>query len=60
MNLKIVFAILVLAFTSMACGFSIDLPENQKARPEVEGAAININLSSGWAQNGSGPTLTTW
>jgi hypothetical protein len=36
MNLKIISAILVLALASMACGFSIDLPERQKAGPEVE------------------------
>lgn len=36
MNLKIISAILVLALVSMACGFSIDLPERAKAGPEVE------------------------
>jgi hypothetical protein len=36
MNAKIVSAILVLALASLACGFSIDLPERQKAWPEVE------------------------
>lgn len=36
MNVKIVLAILVLALASMACGFSIDLPERVKAGPEVE------------------------
>jgi hypothetical protein len=36
MNLKIILAILVLALASMACGFSIDLPERPKAGPEVE------------------------
>jgi hypothetical protein len=36
MNLKIISAILVLTLLSMACGFSIDLPERQKAGPEVE------------------------
>jgi hypothetical protein len=36
MNAKIVSAILVLALASLACGFSIDLPERQKAGPEVE------------------------
>jgi hypothetical protein len=36
MNVKIISAILVLALASMACGFSIDLPERQKAGPEVE------------------------
>ena len=36
MTVKIISAILVLAFASMACGFSIDLPERPKAGPEVE------------------------
>jgi hypothetical protein len=36
MNAKIITAILVLAFASMACGFSIDLPERPQAGPEVE------------------------
>jgi hypothetical protein len=36
MNAKIVSAILVLALASMACGFSIDLPERAQAGPEVE------------------------
>ena len=36
MNVKIILAILVLALASMACGFSIDLPERPKAGPEVE------------------------
>ena len=36
MNAKIISAILVLALASMACGFSIDLPERPKAGPEVE------------------------
>ena len=36
MNVKIISAILVLALASMACGFSIDLPERQKAGPEVK------------------------
>jgi len=35
MNAKIISAILVLALASLACGFSIDLPERQKAGPEV-------------------------
>ena len=38
MNVKIISAILVLALASMACGFSIDLPERPKAGPEVEEA----------------------
>ena len=37
MNAKIISAILVLALASIACGFSIDLPERQKAGPEVKG-----------------------
>ena len=36
MNVKIILAILVLALASLACGFSIDLPERPKAGPEVE------------------------
>jgi hypothetical protein len=36
MNTKIILAILVLALASMACGFSIDLPRQVKAGPEVE------------------------
>jgi uncharacterized protein DUF2154 len=38
MNVKIISAILVLALASLACGFSIDLPERQKAGPEVKEA----------------------
>lgn len=36
MNVKIILAILVLALASLACGFSIDLPQRPKAGPEVE------------------------
>lgn len=36
MNVKIILAILALSFASMACGFSIDLPERAKAGPEVK------------------------
>lgn len=36
MNAKIIFAILMLALASLACGFSIDLPERPQAGPEVE------------------------
>jgi hypothetical protein len=36
MNVKIISAILVLALASLGCGFSIDLPERQKAGPEVK------------------------
>ncbi|HEX6271026.1 MAG TPA: toast rack family protein [Anaerolineales bacterium] len=36
MNPKVIAAILVLALASMACGFSIDLPERAKTGPEIE------------------------
>jgi hypothetical protein len=36
MNVKIISAILILALASIACGFSIDLPERAKAGPEIE------------------------
>jgi hypothetical protein len=36
MNAKIISAILVLSLASMACGFSIDLPERAKAGPEIK------------------------
>ena len=36
MNAKIISAILVLALASLACGFSIDLPERQSAGPDIE------------------------
>lgn len=36
MNAKIISAILVLALASMACGFSIDLPERRQAGPDIE------------------------
>ena len=36
MNVKIISVILVLALASMACGFSIDLPEGAKAGPDVK------------------------
>ena len=36
MNAKIISAILVLAMASIACGFSIDLPERQNAGLEIE------------------------
>ena len=36
MNVKIISAILALALASMACGFSVDLPEQVKAGPEVK------------------------
>jgi hypothetical protein len=40
MNAKIILAILVLALASMACGFSIDLPERPQAGPEVEESIV--------------------
>lgn len=36
MNVKIILAILVLALTSLACGFTINLPEAPKAGPDVK------------------------
>ena len=36
MNVKIVLAILILALASLACGFSIDLPDRAKAGPDIE------------------------
>lgn len=36
MNVKIITAILVLSLASMACGFSINLPERQQAGPEIK------------------------
>jgi hypothetical protein len=36
MNAKIISAIIVLALASLACGFSIDLPERRSAGPEIE------------------------
>lgn len=36
MNNRIILVVLVLALASMACGFSIDLPERPKVGPEVE------------------------
>lgn len=35
MNLKIISAILILALTSLACGFTINLPERPKVGPEI-------------------------
>jgi hypothetical protein len=35
MNVRIVFVILVLAFASLACGFTVDLPERRQPGPEV-------------------------
>jgi hypothetical protein len=36
MNAKIILAILVLSLASMACGFTINLPQHQQAGPEVK------------------------
>lgn len=36
MNVKIISAILVLSLATLACGFSIDLPDRQQAGPQVE------------------------
>lgn len=36
MNVKIISAILVLALASMACGFTVDLPKQAKAGPEIK------------------------
>jgi hypothetical protein len=36
MNVKIISAILILAIASLACGFSINLPEGREVGPEVE------------------------
>jgi hypothetical protein len=36
MKAKIILAILILSLASMACGFTIDLPERPKAGPEIE------------------------
>ena len=36
MNVKIISAILVLALASLACGFTINLPERPKAGPDIE------------------------
>jgi hypothetical protein len=36
MNAKIISAFLVLALASLACGFSIDLPERRNAGPDIE------------------------
>jgi hypothetical protein len=36
MNIKIISAILVLALASLACGFTIDLPQRARVGPEIE------------------------
>lgn len=36
MNVKIISAILVLALASMACGFTVDLPESANAGPDIK------------------------
>jgi hypothetical protein len=38
MNTKIILAVLVLALASVACGFSINLPDRQNAGPDIEEA----------------------
>jgi len=56
MNVRIILAILVLSLASMACGFSIDLPDRPAAGPEVREAItvavptskeIHLSLSFG-------------
>jgi len=46
MHVKIIIAILVLALASLACGFSIDLPERQKAGPDVEESITVVDPKS--------------
>ncbi len=46
MNAKIILAILILALASLACGFSVDLPERVKAGPEVEESITVANPES--------------
>jgi hypothetical protein len=46
MNAKIILAIMVLALASMACGFSIDLPQRPKAGPEVEESITVVDPKS--------------
>jgi hypothetical protein len=36
MNVKVISAILLLALASMACGFSVDLPKQAKAGPDIK------------------------
>ena len=36
MKVKIILAILVLSLASLACGFSIDLPDQPKAGPDIK------------------------
>jgi hypothetical protein len=50
MNVKIILAILVLALASMACGFTIDLPERPQAGPEVEESIVIEHPDSDDAQ----------
>ena len=44
MNTKILSAILVLAFASMACGFDVDLPDRREPGPDVE-ESITVTAS---------------
>ena len=46
MNKKIIFALLILAIASMACGFSIDLPRTPTAGPDVTDQ-ITVAVPSG-------------
>jgi hypothetical protein len=46
MNVKIILAILILALASMACGFTINLPERPQAGPEVEESITVANPKS--------------
>ena len=52
MNIKIISAIFVLALASLACGFTIDLPERARVGPEVEEAITVPNPKSDEAQLG--------
>ena len=52
MNIKIIAAIFVLALASLACGFTIDLPERARVGPEVEEAITVPDPKSDEAQLG--------
>jgi len=47
MNVKIISAILVLALASMACGFSVDLPKQAKAGPDIKDSITVPDPKSG-------------
>ena len=47
MNAKIIVAVFVLALATLACGFSIDLPERPQAGPEIEESITVANPKSG-------------